>query len=123
MIADYLFQQWTEEKNCWWLVRHYYKNQLNIELPLYCVSVPDFRQRVPLILDSLKKDWQPIPENVINCLVAMGRKSEITHVGICISENKILHMLEGHSGKVEDLSTLRKSFKTINFYKYAGANL
>jgi hypothetical protein len=123
MIFKYLFTQWTVEKNCWWLVRDYYKEQLGIELPLYCVSLPDVRERIPVIIESLKKDWQPIYEPEINCLVGMGRKSEITHVGIYIAKGKILHLIENHTGILESIFSIKTSFKTVNFYKYASSNL
>jgi cell wall-associated NlpC family hydrolase len=123
MIQKYLFQTWTEEKNCWWLVRDFYKNQLQIELPVYSVDLLEVNKRVSMFAKSLKKDWLRLPEPEINCVVAMGRKQEIIHVGIYVAKDKVLHLIEGFSGKIEKLQQLEKTYKTIRFYQYASPSL
>lgn len=122
-MTKYLFTTWTEEKNCWWLVRDFYQFELGIDLPHYadyCSPVA----RARLFKEHLSAgDWVAIEEPENYSLVAMGRAGRISHVGLWLSEcSKVLHLIQNSTGRVEPLSAISKHFSTIRFYRYEAPN-
>jgi len=123
MIQDYIFEQWTPEKNCWWLVRDYYFKYKETSIPEYYEGLPTHFEKVRQIKKGLESDWIENINKEESCLVAMGRTETIVHVGIWLPcEKKILHLNEGVNCRVETYSQIKKLFPAIKFYKYARAN-
>jgi len=123
MIQDYIFQQWTPEKNCWWLVRDYYKKYKRIIIPEYYEGLPTHFEKVKQIKKCLESDWIENFDKEKSCLVAMGRTETIVHVGIWLpEEKKILHLNEGSNCRVETYLQIKNLFSTIKFYNYASSN-
>lgn len=122
-VSQYLFMDWTPEKNCLWLVRDFYKENFGITLPNYSKHNQGL-VRTKAIKDGLNSpQWVLLDTPQDLCIVAMGRKEQIIHVGIWFAKGeKILHLPEGQSGKIQSIETLKPFFKTIRFYKYEPSN-
>ena len=117
-MTKYLFQPWTQERSCWWLVRDFYKNELGISLPLYCWEA-QVKKRSDLINTVVEQTcWHDLPEPKKNCVAAMGKNDIIHHVGIYLGEGKVLHLPQNSNGRVETLAALKKQHKTLKFYWY-----
>ena len=122
-IVDYLFTDWTPTQNCWWLVRDFYKKAFGVTIPNYSKYAQGLAMARVVKNAVAQPDWTRLDTPQDFCVVAMGRKEQITHVGIWIAkEEKILHLVEEQKGKVQSIEALKPYFNTFKFYKYEPAN-
>ena len=84
-------QPWTPERNCWWLVRHVFSEQLRIDLPLLNVSDADpAAMRAASDVSGWKhqKDTGAQEWDVLLMQGPTGR-----HIGVMITANRRLGLL------------------------------
>ena len=80
-------QPWTTERNCWWLVRHVFKEQLGIDLPIVQVGIGGDESKA-IREASQTSGWRP-------CEVTDPREFDVVlmqgplgpHIGVMISAN------------------------------------
>ena len=113
----YLFKQWSEERNCWWLVRDFYR-QLGITLPDYPWE-SDIHKRYDMITSvATKQCWQQLDKPVDHCIAVSGKPTN--HCGIyleatgALRQPMILHLEQNCNGKVDRLDY----FQNLKYYEY-----
>ena len=124
-LSKYLFQHWTIEFNCWWLVCDFYKDKFKISLPHYGWqgSVSEQIKEINGRLESGFSGWAEITTPLDGCLVAMGRGGYVFHVGVWLaSQDSVLHIAEKSNGRIETLEALATRHNLFKFYRYDPAN-
>lgn len=117
-MTKYLFTKWTEEENCWWLVRDYYAEELGVILPQYAWE-RDIKKRSNFLKETCTEScWVELLKPEPNCIVVMGRGEVVHHAGIYLGANKVLHLPEKSNGRVESILELGKRNNIIKFYIY-----
>lgn len=113
-LEDFLLHEFEIGKNdCFSLVRKYYKNKLNIEINDYFRDVNWFNNNPNIILDNFKKEgFQLIDDNYKknDILLFKNKDGYLTHMGICIGKDLILHQTNGALTKIENIN-IDKLFK------------
>lgn len=106
--------------DCWGLVRYWYGSYLGIDLPSVLVDVRDTLSVARHIKNAQDgSDWSPLVTPEPNCVVAMGKGSVITHVGIHVDGGYVLHCSsEAGAVVVQALSAIERQWPTTRFYKH-----
>jgi sulfur carrier protein ThiS len=105
--------------DCWGLVRLFYKNELNIELPSFNTQYAiedDFR--IQELLSQYKEGWQKTETPEPGSAVLFRILGEVTHIGVCVEHNKFLHIRENSDSVLESLDNLKWNKRIEGFYKY-----
>jgi cell wall-associated NlpC family hydrolase len=101
--------------DCWGFVRLIYKNELGITLPDYEYGLKD--QWEALRLETGQPTWtrtnEPLPTDVV-LLVAQANP----HVGIYLSEHRMLHLPEHGTSCIESLDAPRWRSRVEAYYRY-----
>jgi hypothetical protein len=106
--------------DCWGLVRLYYKEELNIDLPSYVdeyngPSDTNVTRAISLYKDSWNKTTTPAAGDV----VLFNIYGEPAHVGVYVGDNKFLHCREGRDSVVESLASVKWNKRLDGIYKYS----
>jgi len=106
--------------DCWGLVRLYYKEELNIDLPSYVDEYTgpydtNVTRAISLYKDSWNKTTTPAPGDV----VLFNIYGEPAHVGVYVGNNKFLHCREGRDSVVESLANIKWNKRLDGIYKYS----
>lgn len=116
--------QGPDAYDCWGLLRHVYRTQLGIELPLYPGVVPkDFASVARFITRELKSGthWDEIKRPEHLCGVAMSSNNAYHHVGVWLKYDGgvILHSMDNHNVVVHPVTTLRAiGINNYLFYRF-----
>lgn len=87
-------QQWTPQRNCWWLVRHVFREQLGIDLPIVDVEQSDAPENVGAIKRaSAASGWRPAGGDPQEWDVLLMRGPLGRHVGVLVNANGRLGLL------------------------------
>jgi hypothetical protein len=106
--------------DCWGLVRLFYKQEFNIDLPSYEDEyVGSYDPKVPQTINYYKDSWSKTMSPKLGDICLFNILGEPTHVGIYFENNKFLHARDGHSTVIESL--LRPAWKNRleGIYSYA----
>ena len=97
--SDLIGQPWTHERNCWWLVRHVFKTQLDIDMPVVNVEQVDTPENVSAIKRaSATSGWRPASGALQEWDIVLMRGPMGRHVGVMVAANGklgLLHSIEG----------------------------
>lgn len=97
--APLIGQPWTPEHNCWWLVRHVFREQLGIEMPIVDVVQVDSPENVAAIKRaSTSSGWRPATGEPQAWDIVLMRGPTGRHVGVIVHANGrlgLLHSVEG----------------------------
>lgn len=107
MLEDYL-----EANDCYDLVKLFYKNNFNVELPNLIYKEVDCLKLLNDI--SLYNQFHLISEPKIGDLIAVKRNNEIIHLGVVYNNNTMLHKL--NTIQLNSIEILARKF-TLNFYR------
>lgn len=107
--------------DCWGLVRLFYKNEFNIEIPSYA---EDYKgPQDPLLIEAVEKNkpdhWVRITEPEVGSVILFNIAGEPTHVGIYIGDGKFLHSREGLDSVIDSLNSQKWARRVEGFYKYS----
>ena len=105
--------------DCWGLVRHWYMTRLGIELPLFPLDPLDLLALTKRFkVEAQKASWVELQDVELNCIVVMGKNTSITHAGVYIGDNFVLHASR-ETGKciVQSMSQIRRNWATTKYYK------
>lgn len=105
--------------DCWGLVRLFYKQELNIELPSYNDLYSDASSpEVSEVIKQYRDTWSSIATANPGDVCLFNIYGEPAHVGIYIGDNKFLHAREGRDSVVESLFSPQWSKRFQGFFKY-----
>ena len=123
-VVDYIGIPWvsggqdTDGFDCWGMVRHWNALKLDTTLPHYPAS-PDQVIEVARTIrgETSSERWLEISTPTKNCIVAMGKNSKVTHVGVFIGESLVLHCSrEAAKCVVQSTQQIRRQWKTVKYY-------
>lgn len=105
--------------DCWGLVRLFYKNELNIDLPSYDnLYIGGSDPAIANAINTHKDGWDEVDVGSTNDVCLFNIFGEPVHVGIYLGNNKFLHVREGKDSVVESLDNSQWSKRFIGFFKY-----
>lgn len=97
--------------DCFGLMKLYYKNELNIDIPDVKITPSQPRRIMINYLNEISKNWKKIEEPQENCVISMAMNANhpklVTHFAIMLSNNKILHTLNKLQSHVISLDDAR----------------
>lgn len=99
-----------EGADCYGLVKLYYKNILNIEIPETKIQ-PNQPKRIMInYLNEISKNWKQIESPEKNCVVAMAMHDEhpklVTHFAVMIDEKRMLHTLNKQNSNIKNIDDI-----------------
>ena len=115
--------QGPDSFDCWGLVRYWFRTQHNVVLPATPVDGGDIRAVIEG-LGALERDahvWAEVPLGEAGQVVAMGKNSRVSHVGVHIGGSFVLHSSrESGMVVVQTVSQLQRRWGTLKIYQYKG---
>ena len=108
-----------EAFDCWGLVRHWYRTKLGVELPEQLVDAADVLAVARKAKAEQATDkWMELDDEETDCIVALGKNASITHVGVYIGEDYVLHACRA-TGKciAQPMGQIRRNWSTVKYYK------
>lgn len=120
----YLGRKWdATEYNCWHFFRDAYAQERGICLPIYEVSAEDTKAVAKTIGRELDlREWKRVANPAEFDGVALGKGSQLTHVGIYTEADggRIVHCNQGHGVVAMSLQQMeREGYRLIQFYRHA----
>lgn len=107
--------------DCWGLVRLFYKEQLNIDLPsLLDIYVDDANPYAALSeqLAIKKEKWDTVHTPEFGDVVVLRYKGLPVHVGVYVGNGKFLHAFGKVNSVIEKLSSPKWKNRIEGFYRY-----
>jgi len=110
--------------DCWGLVRHWHKTKFKQVLPDFATKTIDFIQIARKFrYEEATSDWFEIHHPVEDCIVAMGKGKQVTHAGVFIGDNLVLHSSsDAKRCVIQSLDQLHRQWGTIKFYVVSDNN-
>lgn len=105
--------------DCWGLVRLFYKNELNIDLPSYVelYDGPD-DSTIPLTIAEHKDNWLQADTPVVGSVIVFNIAGEPVHVGIYIGNDKFIHARDGQDSVVESINSPKWAKRIEGYYNF-----
>lgn len=101
--------------NCYGLVRLFYKEHLNIEIPELKVQSQHSNRVWATYLNEIQGNWITVEEPELYDVVAMAQDVRhpriVQHVGIYLGNGKILHTLNKIESHVVSIENVKHSIK------------
>jgi hypothetical protein len=92
----------TSGLDCWGLVRLFYKQEFNIELPSYVEEYSgSYDPKLPETIENYKDSWTKTCAPKLGDVCLFNMLGEPTHVGIYLGENKFLHARQDQASVIE----------------------
>lgn len=105
--------------DCWGLVRLFYKQEFDLDLPSYQEDYAGaYDSRILEMMAQYKDNWTVTMEPEEGFVVLFNIMGEPVHVGIYIGNNKFIHAREGRDTVLESLDSPRWSKRVEGYYKY-----
>lgn len=106
--------------DCWGLVRLVYKNELNIDLPSFTADYDTTDgERLEELFAQYKEGWESTDNPEVGDAVIFRIFGYESHIGICIGDNKFLHVREGRDAVIESLDNAKWSKRITGFFRYS----
>ena len=108
--------------DCWGLAVLIYKEQLNIDLPVFAGMFVDGSLasliRVTKHIRKIKKTWLKVNEPAPYDIILLRTGNMIYHVGVVIDKKQMLHVMEGINSTIEEFIGLQWKQKVEGFYRW-----
>ena len=106
--------------DCWGLVRLFYKQEYNIDLPSYTEEYSGaYDERILSIMDEYKPNWSQIDTPQVGSVIVFNILGEPFHVGVYIGEDKFIHARDGMDSVVESVNSPRWAKRIEGYYSYS----
>jgi hypothetical protein len=106
--------------DCWGLVRLFYKQEYNIELPSYTEEYDGaYDTRILGMMDLYKNNWSQVQQPEVGSVIVFNILGEPFHVGVYIGDDKFIHARDGMDSVVESVNSPRWSKRIEGYYAYA----
>lgn len=115
-------QPWSEERNCWWLVREVFLTRFGLELPVIDVGQAKEDQSHNIREVTAVGGWRPVEDpNPAEWDIALMRGPMGAHVGVVIQANGrlgLLHSTEGFGVTFQSIHDLgRMGYSRPQFWR------
>jgi len=105
--------------DCWGLVRLFYKQEYNIDLPSYTEEYSGaYDTRILDMMDVYKNNWAQVQEPEIGSVIVFNILGEPFHVGVYIGDDKFIHARDGMDSVVESVNSPRWNKRIEGYYTY-----
>lgn len=105
--------------DCWGLVRLFYKQEYNIDLPSYTEDYSGaYDTRILDMMDQYKNNWSQVETPEPGSVIVFNILGEPFHVGIYIGEGKFIHARDGKDSVVESVESPKWKKRIEGYYKY-----
>ena len=92
----------TSGLDCWGLVRLFYKQEFNIDLPSYVEEYSgSYDPKLPQTIENYKDSWTKTCAPKLGDVCLFNMLGEPSHVGIYLGENKFLHARQDQASVIE----------------------
>lgn len=127
-FSNYIGLPWRElgrdrrGVDCWGLVRLFYQEELQINLPIYegighgLNEHPDLAQEIHANMTKWRETDKPKTGDCV--LINVG--GQPVHIGIVAPKRKMLHVAKGANAVIESLTNPKWAKRIEGFYTYAG---
>lgn len=109
--------------DCWGLLRAFYKDVLDIELPTYENAYQDsneMNQTVQAIRYEKRDDtWVKVTSPAYGDGVLLRIAGHPCHVGIYLGDGRMLHTLTGHDSAIDCLDSVRWKNRVDGYFRHA----
>ena len=106
--------------DCWGLVRLFYKQEHNIELPSYTEEYSGaYDARILGMMDLYKNNWSQVQQPEVGSVIVFNILGEPFHVGVYIGEDKFIHARDGMDSVVESINSPKWAKRIEGYYKYS----
>lgn len=106
--------------DCWGLVRLVYKNELSVILPSFTAEYQtEDTARIEELFAQYKEGWESVDSPSIGDAVIFRIFGYESHIGVCIGDNKFLHVREGKDSVIESLDNAKWSKRVVGFFRYS----
>lgn len=106
--------------DCWGLVRLVYKNELNIDLPSFSAEYDTSdNERLEELFAQYKEGWESTDTAEVGDVVIFRIFGYESHIGVCVGDNKFLHVREARDSVIESLDNPKWSRRITGFFKYS----
>ena len=106
--------------DCWGLVRLFYKQEYNIELPSYIEEYAGaYDTRILQMMDLYKSNWAQVFKPEVGSVIVFNILGEPFHVGIYIGDDKFIHARDGMDSVVESVNSPKWAKRIEGYYKYS----
>lgn len=106
--------------DCWGLVRLFYKQEYNIELPSYTEEYSGaYDSRILDMMDLYKNNWAQVQQPEVGSVIVFNILGEPFHVGVYVGEDKFIHARDGMDSVVESINSPRWTKRIEGYYKYS----
>ena len=105
--------------DCWGLVQHFYKHQLNIDLPSYITNYNDTKDSniAHIIQDEALKYWRKVHDPQNGDVVLVRMRNRPMHVGIYKNPWLMLHIEEKVNTTFEKLRSIKWQKRILGIYR------
>lgn len=110
-----------EAMDCYGLVKLYYQHVHNLELP-HVTGYKEGQRFDKLWRKEIEKTWRQVGTFEVGAMVTFyGADNNPAHVGICISDGKVLHargtVESGGKVEIHSIHTLSSVYNIVTFHK------
>lgn len=106
--------------DCWGLVRLFYKQEFNIDLPSYTEEYSGaYDTRILGMMDLYKHTWAQVSEPEVGSVIVFNILGEPFHVGIYAGEDKFIHARDGMDSVLESVNSPKWAKRIEGYYKYS----
>lgn len=106
--------------DCWGLVRLFYKQEYDIELPSYTEEYSGaYDTRILDMMDLYKHTWAQVSEPEVGSVIVFNILGEPFHVGVYVGEDKFIHARDGMDSVLESVSSPKWAKRIEGYYKYS----
>lgn len=106
--------------DCWGLVRLFYKQEYNIELPSYTEEYSGaYDSRILDMMDLYKNNWAQVQQPEVGSVIVFNILGEPFHVGVYVGEDKFIHARDGMDSVLESVNSPKWVKRIEGYYKYS----
>jgi len=107
--------------DCWGLLREFYFQQFNLQLPSYADQYQDSfdKASTELAIQSNYSDWVLIDTPQFGDAILCRLAGHPCHVGVYLGESKMLHTQSGHDSAIDMIDSVKWKNRIDGYYRHA----
>jgi len=110
--------------DCYGLVKLYFKNELNINIPETNITAEQPNRIMINYLNEISKNWEEIQHPETNCVIALAMHENhpklVTHFAVMINDKKVLHTLRKINAHIVDVDNIQIKPFIKGYFRWKG---